>query len=528
MRLRALLCNAVFGTAFAATSAWAVETDRASRPMPIALDEIRNLSVSTTGQVISDQIIGLGGNSARGAGCQQIASHTDAAFSGSGQFVLQLGFVDDEVAAASYVIPANQFPIRLESIEMIFGTTNATVQTSTAWTVFIWQGLPNTGTIVGQFSSGDGILPEMIIGPGTAALNLQIVVDPNDPEQIIIQNDGSATFSVGVRIDEHHAPPSLPCFIPPLENQNAFPATDTSGLLSPQGNWLFGINCGAFGCPANGGWARFSQLPAGCRPSNDWALRATYTPTSCQPGVGACCLLTGVCDIRLQADCASNVGIYQGDGTNCQTASCPQPTGACCFQATGGCINLTADNCSRAGGVYSGNGTACGTTVCFPTGACCLPAGNCIGPVSPGDCAAQGGTFRGNNTSCATQNCPQPTGGCCFPNNFCLVLTQVECGNAGANWRGAGTNCDGPAPCAAGPTCGPCADSNCDGFVTVGDIGYFVDAVVGGVSAWSNRFGGTAPCDFTCANDANGDNFVTVGDISAFVQAVSSGQPCPG
>ncbi|MDX2199160.1 MAG: hypothetical protein SF069_09340 [Phycisphaerae bacterium] len=79
-----------------------------------------------------------------------------------------------------------------------------------------------------------------------------------------------------------------------------------------------------------------------------------------------------------------------------------------------------------------------------------------------------------------------------------------------------------------GPVCGPCADSNCDGFVTVGDIGFFVDAIVGGNAAWAARFLPGAPtCDFTCANDTNNDGFVTVGDIASFVTAVSSGIACP-
>ncbi|MDX2200014.1 MAG: hypothetical protein SF069_13720 [Phycisphaerae bacterium] len=78
-----------------------------------------------------------------------------------------------------------------------------------------------------------------------------------------------------------------------------------------------------------------------------------------------------------------------------------------------------------------------------------------------------------------------------------------------------------------GPAC-LCADSNCDGFVTVGDIGFFVDAIVGGEPAWAARFlPGTPSCGFTCANDTNNDGFVTVGDIASFVTAVSSGNACP-
>ncbi len=72
-----------------------------------------------------------------------------------------------------------------------------------------------------------------------------------------------------------------------------------------------------------------------------------------------------------------------------------------------------------------------------------------------------------------------------------------------------------------------CGDSNCDGVVTVGDINFFVSAVVQGEPAWSALFPGEdPPCDFVCANDTNGDGLVSVGDINAFVAAVVSGVPC--
>ena len=72
-----------------------------------------------------------------------------------------------------------------------------------------------------------------------------------------------------------------------------------------------------------------------------------------------------------------------------------------------------------------------------------------------------------------------------------------------------------------------CADSNCDGSVTVSDIAFFVTAVTGGEAGWNALFpGGTAPCDFLGANDISGDGFVTVSDIAFFVNAVTNGG-CP-
>jgi hypothetical protein len=44
--------------------------------------------------------------------------------------------------------------------------------------------------------------------------------------------------------------------------------------LKPQNNWLYAIDCGAFGAPP--GWHKFSQLPVIFRPTGDWVLRATY------------------------------------------------------------------------------------------------------------------------------------------------------------------------------------------------------------------------------------------------------------
>ncbi len=80
---------------------------------------------------------------------------------------------------------------------------------------------------------------------------------------------------------------------------------------------------------------------------------------------------------------------------------------------------------------------------------------------------------------------------------------------------------------ADGPPCGDCADSNCDGSVTVGDINFFVAAVTGGEAAWNALFpGGSAPCDYLCANDTNASGDVSVGDINDFVTAVTSGSPC--
>lgn len=60
-------------------------------------------------------------------------------------------------------------------------------------------------------------------------------------------------------------------------------------------------------------------------------------------------------------------------------------------------------------------------------------------------------------------------------------------------------------------------DANCDGNVTVGDIGFFVIALT--------NPGAFPGCDITRC-DVNLDGFVTVSDIGPFVQALTSGPGC--
>ncbi|MDX2199532.1 MAG: proprotein convertase P-domain-containing protein [Phycisphaerae bacterium] len=76
-------------------------------------------------------------------------------------------------------------------------------------------------------------------------------------------------------------------------------------------------------------------------------------------------------------------------------------------------------------------------------------------------------------------------------NNF--SLHQFIGQNANGTWRLRARDF-GPSPSGffnfwelriiEGPACSPCADANCDGFVTVADIGAFVTALTQGEAAW--------------------------------------------
>jgi len=404
-------------------------------------------------------------SSPRGTGgCPpEVVTHTDASFTG-GSYVVQAGFAESEIAAASFVVPAAHFPLQINIMEMIFAQNhfNSTV---TQWSVLIWQGQPNTGTLVGSFSSDDVILPHLRLPlMGSNGANIQVQVDPGDPEQIIISDSGNHTFSVGYRIDHHNNQTQNPCFTAPPANSNAFPTTDTSGLAQPSRNWLYGVNCGPFGCPANGGWSTFAALPGFCRPSGDWVLRVTYTPLDCV-GFGACCLGGGECDPLEETDCTSQGGEWQGEGTGCFPNPCPLP-GACCDDVSGVCNDDVLN--TECTGRWVGGATCAqlGNPGVDPTscgsGACCaspqaFPPNGCIENVTEGVCGGAGGVFHLGD-SCAESTCAA-TGACCFLPSGCANLTEYSCFTAGGFWHGPGTTCGTTVCFPSGACCFP--DGSC-------------------------------------------------------------------
>ena len=308
----------------------------------------------------------------------------------------------------------------------------------------MWDGTPDTGTLVAEFSSDGDTLPHLVMPPGTGGVLLQVSIDPGDPNQIFISGaSGTNTLSVGFRIDQHNAP-GTPCILPPPANQNAFPNTDFGGLEAPTQNWIFAVD--GIQCVCGAGWLTFEQLPFDCTPTGDWVLRATYSCTA-EPVFGACCDLTdGSCldgeSSMTEEACASLGGEFEGEGTECDNIECPQPTAACCFLPNG-CVNLDEDNCALADGFWQGLGTTCDEIDCFAIGACCDPLGACTDDTSPDDCAALGGEFQGTNTVCDDTVCPAPIGGCCLANGSCLELIEDDCGQIpGSDWSGALTNCD--------------------------------------------------------------------------------------
>ncbi len=468
----------------------------------------------------------------RGPGCPMTtSSHTnpDPYFSG-GTYIAQAGFGETEIAAASYTLAASAFPIKLNLAEFILVTSGASTQTVTEWSFLVWDGPPNTGTLVATYSSDDVILPHARVGPGTAGINIQVSVDPQDPEQIFV-NDVSGThrFTIGFRIDRHHNQTVSACTQGPPPQSNAFPATDTGGLQNGANNWLFGLNCGVFGCPANGGWATFNALNIFCRPSGDWVMRATWESVNCAPPLGACCT-NGTCTVNLATACLG-AGVYQGDNTTCVSVVCPAPTGACCF-SNGTCQTRTAASCAGFSGTYGGNGLACTAGGLCPTGACCLSNGNCTAAQLATQCSAAGGTLQAIGSTCSPNPCPQPTGACCFSSTgFCSLELSANCNIPGTVFGGNGSvcsaaTCPNTGACCFNGFCNIETGSSCTGIpgATFQGIGTLCNPDPCSVATGACCCGAT--CSITTSAACVGTSTRFAGNGTVCNAAINSTLPC--
>ena len=121
----------------------------------------------------------------------------------------------------------------------------------------------------------------------------------------------------------------------------------------------------------------------------------------------------------------------------------PAVPGACCLP-NGSCIQATSVDCATQQGVYHGDGVPCTQVDCQALGACCLPTGACV-QLTEAECLLNG-TFQGVGVTCAQANCTPPRGACCIPGALCQILTAADCANAGGTYQGDNTSCT-PDPC---------------------------------------------------------------------------------
>ncbi len=430
-------------SALAVSGAAAQQASNTSGPNVRARFIPYNITVDDAGQLSTgDRTAGT-----RGACPQTEANYTAFDFLGGGLFAGQGGFVEDETAAVTYTVPSDEFPLRLDLAEILFVTVGTSVTTTTIWSVQVWEGTPATGTQIFSIASDGALLPHLVMGPGNNGTVIQFGIDPGDPEQIFINNNGTNQFSIGFTVEQHNNQTADGCTTMPSQSSNAFPATDTDGLSQQFNNWI-----GVIACPFSpAGFLRFSEIPITNRPSGDWVMRALYTPTNCTSAQGACCFIDGTCFDGLTAsECTTLNGTAQGDGTTCAAANCPLPTGACCLP-NGSCLDVDEPTCMTVGGTHLGDGSACLAGNVCPQGACCLPDGSCVDGVTAIGCADLGGLYEGDLTDCASTSCPQPTGACCLSNGNCIIFTESDCGIVSGTWAGAATTC--PDACVAACLC---------------------------------------------------------------------------
>jgi len=376
-------------------------------------------------------------------GCENVSTHTDFDFERGGRLVLQSGFEEGEIAASSYTLTPEDFPLKIEGMQMVFATEDAVEETITKWSVILWDGNPDSGELIIAISSDDVLVPHLRIPPGTHAVNIFLTIDPDDPEQLFVLNNREIdTFSIGFRIDDHNSPGD-PCTKPPDPQRNAFPTTDVSGLDAPAGNWLAqvqGTNCACY----RGRWARFMDLPdedpLRCRPSGDWIMRANWSRVSCQRGVGACCLPDDTCEILQDGFCADDGGVFMGDGTVCEEITCPGFTRACCLPNVN-CVDVSLRECDLIDGIPGSPGSECASWDCDSDGACCLPDETCTDGSNSEDCAAAGGVYQGNSSLCQNVECPEFEGACCAPNGACIEVVRSICDLIEGEWHAAPADC---------------------------------------------------------------------------------------
>lgn len=199
-------------------------------------------------------------------------THSAANFETNFTGYVQAGLLEGEAGAVSFTLPASAFPVKLNMAEMIFATASATAATTTVWRVFGYEGTPTAGNLLFNEIAENIMLPYIQLGPGTNGVNVQFSVDPQDPEQIIFNDNGSHTITIGYGVVEHNNQIDIGGLGFALSDDNAFPTTDTSLNFASQ-NWLFAVPFPG-GAPA--GWSRFSQLATGIRPSGDWNIRFSY------------------------------------------------------------------------------------------------------------------------------------------------------------------------------------------------------------------------------------------------------------
>jgi hypothetical protein len=150
---------------------------------------------------------------------------------------------------------------------------------------------------------------------------------------------------------------------------------------------------------------------------------------------GACCNGTS-CSNTTPQGCYDSGGSYRSDGSLCSPNPCTGGTsnGACCTGLIGGVPGCSDGPQASCTGIYQGDGTTCNTV---PRGCCAIPtAGTCNYSMFSGTsatcCEYAGGFFLGFDL------CGNLNGACRF-NGFCFQKTAHECECLNGTFYGVGS-----------------------------------------------------------------------------------------
>ncbi len=186
----------------------------------------------------------------------------------------------------------------------------------------------------------------------------------------------------------------------------------------------------------------------------------------CPVLAGACCLGTSCIDSMTLADCtAMPNGMFRGNGTECDSIQPECGKGACCSAlVTDGCAETTAANCAPDVGSFQGLHTRCIDSAGSCPGRCCVGSmpPTCLANRTPDQCSDFNGVFIGfDNSAMCVGDCAGAgaSGKCCLPDGGCALTNLLGCNNLQGVFTSGG-NCTAPSAC---PGTGAC----CNGSICI-------------------------------------------------------------
>ena len=110
--------------------------------------------------------IGAGVAAASGSAlAQTVELRNDSVPPMQGQIVPQWGFIDGEIGAATFVVPANLYPLRIKRVQLFWFSLRGQSTNNIQDGIIVWNGRPGAGLLdtprrpLGRVSAGRGRRP---------------------------------------------------------------------------------------------------------------------------------------------------------------------------------------------------------------------------------------------------------------------------------------------------------------------------------------------------------------------------------